>query len=127
MTNQEAIKKAEQELSTSVYLGAISRSPGMKEVHEHRAEWLTSVIALAKKQLAFEQASINPLTIAELRNIHGEPVYIKPYGWRVCYGIEPADIHDGIEKINLGNNCYLPLNGYGDRWIPYRQKPEDAE
>lgn len=68
-----------------------------------------------------------PLTIDELRQIHGEPVYIKPYGWRVCYGIEPADIHDGIEKINLGNSCYLPLNGYGDRWIPYRQKPEDAE
>lgn len=127
MTDQEIIKTAKQELSTSSYLAKVTRNPGICAIHTKRCSWLSQLISLAEYGLAQKkllESNAEPMTIEELRDMHGEPIYIVPYGWRVCYGVEPADIHEGIEKVNLGNCCYLALNGYGDRWVPYRQKPK---
>lgn len=156
MTDQEAIAMAKQELSTSSYLGEITRSPGVCAIHRKRCSWLARLIALAEYGVkykatvvyadnagsgdmreAYDVGAANPsvdqvgtyperpmpMTIEELRSVHGEPVYIDPYGWRICYGVEPADIHGGIEKVNLGNSSFLPLSGYGKLWNPYLQKP----
>lgn len=49
MNAQEAIAKAEQELSTSFYIADISRSPGMKVIHSNRCRWLSVIVGLAKK------------------------------------------------------------------------------
>lgn len=131
MTNYEAIEKAKQELSLSRYLAEISRNAGLRSIHERRCSWLSKVVALAERTLKQDEAAatsfgsgkFDPLTIDELRNINGEPIYIYPHGWRICYGIDAAELHDGVEKVNLGNSCYLSLNGYGTLWTPYRQNP----
>lgn len=159
MTDQKAIELAKQELSTSSYLGEITRSPGIRAIHAKRCSWLARLVALAEYGLKYKasvgmaddaacddvkderNASLQvqeghcvnranthsekpmPMTIEELRSMRGEPVYIDPYGWRICFGVEPADIHGGVEKVNLGNSCYLPLSGYGKLWLPYHQKP----
>lgn len=49
LTEQEAIAKAEQELSTSRYIAECTRSPGMRAIHEKRCEWLSVIVRLAKK------------------------------------------------------------------------------
>lgn len=54
MTEQEAIAKAEQELSTSRYLSEISRNPGMSAIHNNRCAWLSVLVRLARKALAEE-------------------------------------------------------------------------
>lgn len=72
------------------------------------------------KQLA-TGAETAPLTVDELRKIHGEPIYIKPFGWKICYGVESADIHNGVEKLCLGMGNYLNVADYGVKWVPYRQ------
>lgn len=130
MTEQEVIslEVAKQELSTSDYLAKINHSPDIRAIHTKRCSWLSQLILLAEYGLSckeHEASAIAPMTIEELRNMRGEPVYIHPYGWRICFGVEPADIHGGIEKVNFGNSCYLPLSGYGERWTPYRQKPKE--
>ena len=128
MTDQEVIETAKQELSTSGYLAEVTHAPGIRAIHAKRCSWLSRVVSLAEYGLAQKkllESNAEPMTIEELRDTHGEPVYIVPYGWRICYGVEPADIHEGVEKVNLGNCSYLPLSGYGDRWTPYRQKPKE--
>lgn len=72
----------------------------------------------------------DPLTLEELREMDGEPVWCeiliksaKPS----CYAI----IHDGVatgfvkgKRINLGCD---KIGGYGLAWVAYRRKPEEGE
>lgn len=71
-----------------------------------------------------------PLTLDELREMDGEPVWCeiliksaKPS----CYAI----IHDGVatgfvkgKRINLGCD---KIGGYGLAWVAYRRRPEEGE
>lgn len=66
------------------------------------------------------------LSLNDLRKMRGEPVYFKPLGWRICYGIEPAKLHNGVEKVNLGNGCYLDAADYRIAWTPYTKDPDQA-
>lgn len=72
----------------------------------------------------------DPLTLEELREMDGEPVWCeiliksaKPS----CYAI----IHDGVatgfvkgKRINLGCD---KIGGYGLAWVAYRRRPEEGE
>lgn len=49
LTAQDAISKAEQELSTSRYIAECTRNPGMRAIHEKRCQWLSVIVGLAKK------------------------------------------------------------------------------
>lgn len=77
------------------------------------------------------------LSLIDLRKMQGEPVYFKPvgwidsdhsepFGWRICYGVEPSGLHDGVEKINLGNDGYLNAADYRITWTPYRHDPDQV-
>ena len=48
-TEQEAIAKAEQELSTSSYIAECTLNPGMRAIHKNRCQWLSVIVRLAKK------------------------------------------------------------------------------
>ena len=57
-----------------------------------------------------------PLTLDELRQMDGEPV------WCVSLGAE----------LSRGNGWYIGvnnwfMNGYGKTWLAYRQKPEEDD
>lgn len=66
----------------------------------------------------------DPLTLEELREMDGEPVWCCQYGWKICYGI----VGDGDNaKMLTGCGSSLSLRGYGGgkTWLAYRRRPED--
>lgn len=79
-------------------------------------------------KLRFKVAPNDPLTLDQLREMDGEPVWCeiliksaKPS----CYAI----IHDGVatgfikgKRINLGCD---KIGGYGLAWVAYRRRPEE--
>ena len=73
-----------------------------------------------------ERENPKPLTIEELRQMDGEPVWIKADNYGLfadvvkIRGREDGDCFVGV-KI-----CYrLQENGYGKTWIAYRHKPKE--
>ena len=58
MTEQEAIAKAEQELSTSRYIAECTRSPGMRAIHDKRCAWLSVIVWMAKKALNVDAVEV---------------------------------------------------------------------
>lgn len=74
--------------------------------------------AIAEK---VEREKNEPLTLEELRQMYGEPVWLDIYEWRVCYGTYTSG---GIEYLETGLGCGIPLSGYGRSWNAYRRKPK---
>lgn len=66
--------------------------------------------------------SSKPLTLEELREMHGEPVYITK-GKRQWWDIVNFMSEDWL-YLRIANKTSLPLNDYGTKLIAYRQKPE---
>lgn len=69
-----------------------------------------------------ERENPQPLTIEELGQMNGEPVYIEGLGWRVHHGLEvfmgEHHLYTGMSsKINLSQN----------RVNIYRHKPKEAK
>ena len=58
LTEQEAIAKAEQELSTSRYIAECTRSPGMRAIHDKRCSWLSVIVWLAKKAATVDAVEV---------------------------------------------------------------------
>lgn len=69
-----------------------------------------------------ERESSRPLTIEELRQINGEPVWLDGFEWRVCYG---TSTFRGSEYLETGMGSGIPLDGYGQTWFGYRHKPKE--
>ena len=55
MSFEEAIKKADEELSKSIYYSECINNEGLRKVHSNKADWLSQVIFLAKKGLQAEK------------------------------------------------------------------------
>ncbi len=64
-----------------------------------------------------------PLTLDELRQMDGEPVWTEKFGWQVCYGLENCD---GIFSMRTGSNSHIPMQTYGLEWLAYRRRPEEV-
>lgn len=73
-----------------------------------------------------EREKPKPLTIEELRQVNGEPLWLTGFEWRVCYG---TATFRGSEYLETGLSSSIPLDGYGQHWFAYRHKPrqEDIE
>lgn len=69
-----------------------------------------------------ERENPKPLTIEELRQVNGEPVWLDGFEWRVCYG---TSTYRGSEYLETGMGCGIPLDGYGQSWFAYRHKPRE--
>lgn len=65
----------------------------------------------------------DPLTLDELRQMEGEPVWTEIHGWRICYGIKSVN---GILSMDVGNGTYESVQTYGLDWLAYRRRPEEA-
>ena len=64
-----------------------------------------------------------PLTLEELRERDGEPV------WIAAKGIGRYDIYQGCANRCLEQfyKAALPSSGYGTDWLDYRRKPKELE
>ena len=80
-------------------------------------------IALECLREKAERENPKPLTIEELRQINGEPVWLDGFEWRVCYG---TSTFTGSEYLETGMGCSIPLDGYGQTWFAYRHKPKEG-
>lgn len=62
-----------------------------------------------------------PLTLEELRDMEGEPVWVEHYN-----GGEWITVHwDYSDKITTAYKACLRQQNYGKTWIAYRRKPEE--
>ena len=70
-----------------------------------------------------------PMTLDELRQMDGEPVWIQesaPYTF-AGYKILCSPVVDEYEDVCFeGGDCYYS-HDYGDTWLAYRAKPERSE
>lgn len=65
-----------------------------------------------------------PLTLDELRELDGEPVWCEKFGWRICYGV--SDFR-GYLCMETGAGSCIRLNDYGNTWAAYRRRPEESK
>ncbi len=83
-----------------------------------------------------EQQDPKPLTLDELRQMDGEPVYVvtldnplenQPY-WAIA-GINSNDsrYQNGVALYNRVQGDWGTFDLYGDTWLAYRAKPERSE
>lgn len=113
MTIEDAIKTIELAIAEVEWVYPI----------DYAAAFDVAISALRAQQ---ELESNEPLTVDELREMDGEPVYIHSdtfpgdCGWRVVKKASVLDIQftDG--------DCFL-FTFYGKSWIAYRRKPKEAQ
>lgn len=73
------------------------------------------------------QTPNDPLTLEELREMDGEPVWVQSPGvpeygsWRIVAGV---DTEDG--ELTLFCHGDFNCRDYGKAWLAYRRKPEEA-
>ena len=69
------------------------------------------------------QPDNEPLTLEQLREMDGEPVWIKDgigEGWFLTGAIAGMKLYFYEKSITIGE----PLSGCGKTWLAYRRKPE---
>lgn len=113
MTIQQAIENRER--CYNYLLGC-----GPRASNENVEAVMLSLEALREKA---EREDPLPLTLEELRQMEGEPVYLDIYGWRVCYGVSTFT---GSPYLELGLGYRISLDGYGKTWFAYRHKPKEG-
>ena len=127
LTEQEAIAKAEQELSTSRYIAECTRNPGMRAIHDKRCSWLSVIVSLAKKSAAVDGATVQEWISVDERKpdlipcgagtAYSEAVNVLTDGrkvltaiWNGSYWICDAEFWDAeFEEITHWAPVLLPL------------------
>lgn len=87
---------------------------------EYSMHWL---ILEAVRRLESKQAAEKnePLTLDELRQMEGEPVWVDHWHggeWIIVYW-------DYVRRIAYTRKACLHEHEYGETWIAYRRKPEE--
>ncbi len=80
-------------------------------------------IAAAALREKAEREDPQPLTIEDLRQMDGEPVWLDGFEWRVSYGVSTIS---GSLCLETGLDSRIPLDGYGETWFAYRHKPKEG-
>ena len=118
MTIEEAIKRIRSHMRNH----HIGEYP-----HIHIKEAMDMAIAALQEKA--ERENPKPLTIEELKQMGGCPVYVIPLqpfqqqweGWHLMYDDCSGAAVPGIEYWNWS------LEDYGETWIAYRHKPKEVQ
>ena len=113
MTNEEAIEAIKCNWPDSRY--TILR------------EALDMAISAIRQKEYFREATkkVEPLTLDELRQMEGQPVYIveNTEYWAIVNSFDQS----GVYLLSYGNpDDYGCFGLYGKTWLAYRQKPEEG-
>lgn len=121
MTNMEIVNRAESIVNDPEHIDHLSADD---------ITMLSAALGIARIILREQEAKVvdfdqvKPLTLDELREMDGEPVWIRAKH----YGIY-ADIvnimgkEDGERRVHFSINYRLQENGCGKTWLAYRHKP----
>lgn len=120
MTREEAIKFAEY---------AQIMADGKPDVQEF---YKLAESALRQQETVTNRNGLNePLTLDELRQMDGEPVWCEIYikGQPSLYGIVHGETVTGFISGDdkPANLAITNVGAYGLAWLAYRQKPEEAD
>ena len=101
-------------------------------LHKEISEWPESVMYKDWVQAAIANAQTitpptnDPLTLEELREMDGEPVWVVPLN---DFDILPANylVNAYAEQIVVDKfGAYLDFEDYGKTWLAYRRRPEEG-
>ena len=131
MTREEAIQYAEKKLERAYYrleMGYLN--DGLRQIVSNEYEFLRQAIsALRKQETVTERHQLNdPLTLDELREMDGEPVWIKLFDPDEEFWVlrnEWVDTRNPEPMILFHMRWYSHAD-YGKTWLAYRQKPEEC-
>lgn len=100
----------------------------MREVLEYFAKFELGDTAIRQQETVTNRNGLNePLTLDELRQMDGEPVWIEDVGEYKWHGSGWAIVdreHCLLRKASNGNPAFFER--YGKGWVAYRQKPEEG-
>ena len=120
MTREEAIKVLEKQFDKSC---GNYRYQNAEKLDFEDALWM-AISALRQKERFGEANKI--LTLDELRQMEGQPVYIveNTEYWAIVNSFDQA----GVYLLSYGNpDDYGYFGFYGKTWLAYRQKPEEDD
>ena len=83
-------------------------------------------VQLAAENEALRHPTNPPLTLEELREMDGEPVWVVPLN---DFDILPANylVNAYEEQIVVDKfGAYLDFEDYGKTWLAYRRRPEEG-
>lgn len=123
MTIQTAIKRITSERAAEVLgMAASFNGCGRSDIDEFREAVRAGKAALREKA---ERENPKPLTLEELRQMEGEPVFLV---------IENLDVQrwaildfSGDERTSFQNGLRFLNEVYGMTWICYRHKPKEVQ
>ena len=129
MTREEAIKVLE---NPDVSIGVAARIGQDPEYWRKLRPALDMAISALRQQDHFREVTkkVEPLTLDELRQMDGEPVwceiYIKgqPSFYGIVHGENVTGFIPGDDKP--ANLAITNVGAYGFAWLAYRQKPEEG-
>ena len=126
MTREEAIKRFENQLKAAIVVldSGFGTHPGENDrLYRERKEMAQLAIAALREQE--ERENPKPLTMDELRQMDGEPVWIERCGSDSQDDKEWALVFDagGFCRTSVGNIAFFALYGIG--WLAYRSKPKE--
>ena len=84
------------------------------------------IVQLAAENEALRYPTNPPLTLEELREMDGEPVWVVPLN---DFDILPANylVNAYEEQIVVDKfGAYLDFEDYGKTWLAYRRRPEEG-
>ena len=107
-------------MSTTIEQAAVWFANRAKDTPMPGARAMFEIAADALREKV-EREDPKPLTLEELRQMNGEPVWFDGFEWRISYGVFD---YDGCLCLATGLDSWIPLCGYGETWFAYRNKPK---
>jgi len=102
----------------------ISDIQSHNDMEENNPTWRSKDVVMLLEN-APEQPN-DPLTLEELREMDGEPVWVVPLN---DFDILPANylVNAYAEQIVVDKfGAYLDFEDYGKTWLAYRRRPEEG-
>ena len=127
MTREEAIKVLEKQFDKSC---GNYRYQNAEKLDFEDALWMA--ISALRQQEHFREVTkkVEPLTLDELREMDGEPVWCEIYikGQPSFYGIVHGETVTGFifGDDKPANLAITNVGAYGLAWLAYRHKPEEG-
>ncbi len=114
MTNDEAIKRIVDHMERH----RIGEYPHIK---------LAEALNMAIDALRAQQEAEKPLTLDELREMYGKPVWVERHDFGVSkYAIvRDMEILGFVSFVIVDGGIRLPCSVYGRNWLAYRHKPKE--
>ena len=87
---------------------------------------ISAIISVVNKTPTIVPPPNNPLTLEELREMTGEPVWVERQGSDLPWDREWALVNRENCLCKTASGCVAFFELYGKTWLAYRRKPEEG-